>query len=174
MSLHIIKETSNFRLNHSGPLLVPAIQLAANTIFHGKKMKRSASTSSASPRTAWCPIIIKMSTSYEIHILWKDSRNVLKLFSAPKDKNLFGRVVSAEVLMEKNKKGEEHCYYAIVNEFGLKINFRCSLFSPALIGSNTFSKNLLEIRCETGGDQKIAQFLTRLPKSKVTLLSVKT
>ena len=127
-------------------------------------MERPAS-SSTNTRTAWCPLIVKTNQSFEVHILWKSSRNVLRLYQTQKSGE-FGRVVSAHVNTEKNDKGEETMYYIFQNEYGVRIHFRLSLFSPALIGSNELSKKFIELRCETEGDAKIARFLTNLVSSK--------
>ena len=130
------------------------------------KMRRSASTNAENPRTAWCPVILKTKQCYEIHILWKDSRNTLKLFQTVKEKKEFGLIKTAEFVKEKNNKAEVHDYYKLENEYGDKIFFRSTLLSPALIGSNGFSKKLMELRCQGGGDIKIATYISLLSQSK--------
>ena len=47
-----------------------------------------------------------------------------------------------------------------------EIYFRSSLFSPAMIGSNSFSKMMMELRCESGGDIKLASYLGLLSRSQ--------
>ena len=74
-------------------------------------LKRAASTSSEKPRTAWCPVILKCKKSYELHILWKDVRNRLKLFKYRKSKEPFGRVLKSNLVTEKNAKQELGDYY---------------------------------------------------------------
>jgi hypothetical protein len=130
------------------------------------RMERSASTSAEKPRTAWCPVVLKGRTCHEIHILWKDSRNNVKLYKNVRSKETFGRIVRAEIVTEKNKKGETNEYYKLVNEYGDEMWFRLTLMSPALIGSNSFSKMMLQLRCEVGGDKKLASYISRLSRSK--------
>ena len=125
-------------------------------------MERSASTKSEKPRTGWSPVVLKTGSYYEIHILWKDARNNLKLYCQTKEKRVFGRIVAADISNRKNAKGDEHSYYVIKNEYGLEICFRTSMFCPALLGNSNFCKKLIELRCQADGDIKISRYITRL------------
>ena len=129
------------------------------------KLKRRASASAESSRTAWCPVILKTKSCLEVHILWKDSRNGLKLYQT-KEKREFGRVVKAECVKEKNKKEAVKDYFKISDDMGDEIHFETNIFSPALIGSNVFSKKMIELRCQENGDAKIATYIENLTKSE--------
>ena len=128
-------------------------------------MERSASTNADNPRTAWCPVILRTKNCLEIHLLWKESRNTITLYKTVEKKE-FGRIKSAEFVQERNKKGNLNDYYKVMNEYGVEIYFRSTLLSPALIGSNSFSKMMIELRCQSGGDNKLASYLGRLSQSQ--------
>jgi hypothetical protein len=130
-----------------------------------KRMLRSASTKTDNPRTAWCPVILKTKNCLEVHLLWKESRNTIKLYQTEEKKD-FGRIKAAEFVKERNKKGNLNDYYKVMNEYGDEIYFRSTLLSPALIGSNSFSKMMMELRCESGGDIKLASYLGCLSQSQ--------
>lgn len=62
-----------------------------------RKMERSASTNADKPRTAWCQFILKTKNCLEVNLLWKESRNTIKLYQTVKEKKEFGRIKSVEV-----------------------------------------------------------------------------
>lgn len=131
-----------------------------------KKITRSASTSAVKPRTAWCPLVVQTKDGFEIHVLWKDWRNGVKLYKDKDTKSEFGRLVNAEVVTETNMKEETNLYYKMTNEYGSSVLFKKVMMSPAILGSNAFSKMMISIRCKDQGDIKIAAFLSRLSRSK--------
>ena len=95
-------------------------------------MLRSASTKTDNPRTAWCPVILKTKNCLEVHLLWKESRNTIKLYQTEKEKKEFGRIKAAEFVKERNKKGNMNDYYKVMNEYGDEIYFRSSLFESSI------------------------------------------
>ena len=143
-----------------------ALNKSKNVKVPPKKITRSASTSAVKPRTAWCPLVVQTKAGYEIHILWKDWRNGVKLYKDKDTKSDFGRVVNAEIVTETNNKDETNQYYKMTNEYGISILFKKVMMSPAILGSNAFSKMMISIRCKDQGDIKIAAFLSRLSRSK--------
>ena len=74
--------------------------------------------------------------------------------------------MTAEIVTELNPKNETNDYYKITNEYGDAVLFRKTLMSPALLGSNTFSKMMISSRCRDFGDKKLALFMSRLSRSK--------
>ena len=146
-----------------GKSLTPGKRTPGKSLTPGK-LKRRASVSAESSRTAWCPVILKTNSCLEVHMLWKDSRNGLKLYE--KDKKVFGRVMKAVCVKEKNKKEVVKDYFKILDDMGDEIHFETKIFSPALIGSNVFSKKMIELRCQENGDAKIAKYIENLTKSE--------
>ena len=135
-----------------------------------KKMKKSVSTSADKPRVGWCFIVLKTKAVNEIHILYKNARNSLQLFhyKSFKVRKHFGLVKLAVIVREQNQKEEPGEYYKICNEYNDEMLFKVSLMNPFLIGDNSFSKMMVEMRCEEGGggDTTIADFISRLALCK--------
>ena len=81
------------------------------------KIERTASSQAVKIRTAWCFLILKGKRGFEIHVLWKDSRNCLELFQVKrkdkKGKTDFGLIVRAHIIKAKNDKGEMGEYYQV-------------------------------------------------------------
>ena len=132
------------------------------------KMQRSASSSAVKPRTAWCPVILKGKNGFEMHIMWKDTRNMLELFKVKgkdKVKRDFGLVASAKVVNKNNDKGEANDYFVVINEYGDVVHFKSTLLNPGMMGSNSFSKQMIGIRAASG-DAKLAKYISQLARSK--------
>ena len=64
-----------------------------------QRLERSASSNAVNPRTSWCPLVVKGKKGYEVHIMWKSSRNSLELYQTKgkdKVKRPFALVVGAQ------------------------------------------------------------------------------
>ena len=130
-----------------------------------KKVVRSASTSALKPRTVWCPVILKCQKGHELHILWQDARGHLKLFKHRNSKDPFGRILKSEIVTVKNAKQEMGEYYQLSNEYWDDMNFKVILLNPSLVGDNSYSKKLVELKLKEG-DKMISEFLSRLSYCK--------
>ena len=132
------------------------------------RLERSASSNAVNPRTSWCPLVVQGKKGYEVHIMWKSSRNSLELYltkGKDKVKRPFGLVVGAQVITKTNAKGEASEYFVCKNEYGDVVNFKSSMMNPGMMGYNTFSKKMIGLRAD-GQDNKLATYISQLSKCK--------
>ena len=71
--------------------------------------------------------------------------------------------MKSKLVTEKYAKQELGDYYKMANEYSDYINFKATLMkNPSLLGDNTFSRKLIKLRGEEGGDKKISGHLSRV------------
>ena len=132
-------------------------------------LKRSASSKSPNPRTAWFPILTKVGEEYKLDVGWKYYDGSLGFFStASKNcdvKPPWGEIVLCEFNRTVNNKGEAGDYFRFQNFKGQRCNFKVDLLNPKYMGVNDFTQMILELRAG-GKVDLLAKFLSILPNAE--------
>ena len=113
-------------------------------------VKRAATSSSASPRTAWFPIVTKVGGKYGLDIGWKFYDNTVGFFSTARNncdvKPPWGEIVSSEFNRVLNDLGEPEDYFRLQNFKGQRCNFKIGLLNHKYFGVNEFTQFILSLR----------------------------
>ena len=104
----------------------------------------------------------------EIHVLWNDYRNNLKLlqYKKFKRKETFGKIVKVGYHEETGKDGVKYSYYKVSNEYGDEVSLSTSTFCPSISGANMLVKKMCFLKSQIQGDHKVALFMTVLNQTK--------
>ena len=113
-------------------------------------------------RTQWSFIVMEGVKGHEFHILWKDTRNSLGLYTQNKRDGPFGRIVKLRIATAETKDKETVKLYYLTNNLGVTLRFKCSTFNPFLVGSqSSFARKLVELR-PTVGDEGLTKLISAI------------
>ena len=113
-------------------------------------------------RTQWSFIVMEGVKGHEFHILWKDTRNSLGLYTQNKRDGPFGRIVKLRIATAETKDKETVKLHYLTNNLGVTLRFKCSTFNPFLVGSqSSFARKIVELR-PTVGDEGLTKLISAI------------